>query len=337
MNLALVESIEAHGSAVYVRAPVQSIIIEDGCAVGVELVEGSEVRAPMVVSAIGYRNTYTNLVPPEEVKKAGVPPLEELHTKQASSFVMANVALKGSAEELKLRCSNLWVQPSDLGNGYNVFEGIEEFLKNPLTCPVENIPMMITFPSVKDRLWAEKHPGHECAQILVLADMDWFIQHLDTNPWARNAPPHLARKDQEGYDHLKKRWSDRLMEVLLKFYPQLKDQVAFCDISTPLTIEHYLPSGVGMGSAVGLDVTPERFVDIDTLQKLDMKSPIQGLWLTGQDVLLCGVPMAQAAGLLTACRAMGLLNFFKFGLRAARLLLPTLIDHLKSKPKPKEQ
>ena len=38
-------------------------------------------------------------------------------------------------------------------------------------------------------------------------------------------------------------------------------RVVAVDISTPLTIENYLRSG--KGAAIGLDVTPARFVDED--------------------------------------------------------------------------
>jgi hypothetical protein len=62
---------------------------------------------------------------------------------------------------------------------------------------------------------------------------------------------------------MKQRWSEKLTSVLFAFYPQLRGayawvprgvcvgsatriragKVEFVDVSTPLTIEHYLPSG----------------------------------------------------------------------------------------------
>ena len=48
------------------------------------------------------------------------------------------------------------------------------------------------------------------------------------------------------------------------------------------------------GSAVGIDVTPSRFVDGKIRDALDnVVTDIQGLYMTGQDTLLCGVTLAQ--------------------------------------------
>lgn len=48
------------------------------------------------------------------------------------------------------------------------------------------------------------------------------------------------------------------------------------------------------GSAVGIDVTPARFVDRKVREALDpVVTDINGLFLTGQDTLLCGVTLAQ--------------------------------------------
>jgi len=251
--------------------------------------------------------------------------VDELKTKQSAGFVMANVAIEGSAAELGIGCSNLWVQPSCPANHFNVFKGIEGFLEAPTSVPADQIPMLITFPSVKDRKWAEEHPGYECGQILALAEWDWFKQHLEESPWAHNAPPHVQRKDPAGYEALKAKWSMRLEELLFRYYPQLKGKIAFMNISTPLTIEHYLRSdgngSGGGGGAIGLDVTPERFTCESEIRQLNMKSPLPDLWLTGQDVLLCGVPLAQASGLVTAAKILGVFGGFRFALRSARLLL----------------
>ena len=49
-----------------------------------------------------------------------------------------------------------------------------------------------------------------------------------------------------------------------------------------------------LGSAVGIDVTPARFVDGAVRDALDpVVTDIDGLFLTGQDTLLCGVTLAQ--------------------------------------------
>jgi all-trans-retinol 13,14-reductase len=51
-----------------------------------------------------------------------------------------------------------------------------------------------------------------------------------------------------------------------------------------------------LGSFYGLDVTPHRI----TTDAFRMKTPIEGLYLTGQDVLTPGIPGAFWGGFLSA-------------------------------------
>jgi hypothetical protein len=58
---------------------------------------------------------------------------------------------------------------------------------------------------------------------------------------------------------------------------------------------------------VGADVTPTRFVDPEVRDLLDPVTKIKGLYLTGQDTVLCGVTLCQLAGVITALRMEGFL------------------------------
>ena len=70
-----------------------------------------------------------------------------------------------------------------------------------------------------------------------------------------------------------------------------------------MRIEQYLSSK--NGAAVGLDVVPDRFCDPEVRNQLDCQSSIKGLWLTSQDTVLCGVTLAQLAGVVCAFRIEG--------------------------------
>ena len=57
MAMAMAESVETRGAAVFVKTPVASIEVDgSGAAVSVRL-DGDPVRAPLVVSGLGYRST----------------------------------------------------------------------------------------------------------------------------------------------------------------------------------------------------------------------------------------------------------------------------------------
>jgi all-trans-retinol 13,14-reductase len=89
--------------------------------------------------------------------------------------------------------------------------------------------------------------------------------------------------------------------------------VDLVDVSTPLTIQHYLRKE--QGGAVGLDQTPARYCHPTVQRVTDPRTPVPGLWLTGQDTLLCGVPLVQLSGLITALRVLGLAQGARFVLQ----------------------
>jgi len=120
----------------------------------------------------------------------------------------------------------------------------------------------------------------------------------------------------EEYEKLKEQWQEKCLQLLFRMYPQLKDRVEFVNVSTPLSIEYYLREP--RGGAVGLDQTPRRYTDWEVVKCLDLETKLHGLYLTGQDTLICGVTLAQMAGFLTALRIIG-------PLASARLLLQNFV------------
>ena len=333
----LVEAIEGRGGAVFVRCPVAAVVMGGGggggggvaAACGVRLANGDVIRARRVVSAIGYRATEVLLAASAPAPARAPAPLA---TQQSAGFVMANIGLNGTARELGIDDATLWLQPADASNGFDALRGERAFFADPLGVPESQIPAGITFPSVKGR---DGHVGeagapqatcvHHSCQILVPAEWGWFAAHAPVGGelpagGSRHAPPHLAREGQAAYDALKLRWSARLLSLLHAHFPRTKGRVEFCDLSTPLTLEHYLRA-VG-GAGVGLDVTPQRFVDPAEMAELDARHPrVPGLWRAGQDYLMCGQVMAAASGIITALRMRGVADTARFAVRAVRLLL----------------
>merc|ERR1712084_139128 len=154
------------------------------------------------------------------------------------------------------------------------------------------------------------------------ARTEWFgkLEEPDVGTVATPAWREPVRTQE--YKDLKGKWIERLKSVLLSIYPQLEGKIELFDLSTPLSIEHYLPTG--SGSAIGLDVSAGagcRFTCLKTMKMLEMKTPVPRLWMTGQDTLLIGVPLAQAAGLITAMRIVGPVRSAKFVLRSLWLIV----------------
>jgi all-trans-retinol 13,14-reductase len=171
---------------------------------------------------------------------------------------------------------------------------------------------MITFPSITDRGRDDRNSDKTTCQILCTADHRWFGEYMES-PTRRRGPEYKA---------LKAKWGDRLVELLLRFHPQLEGHIELVDVGTPLSIQHYL--GTDEGAAVGLDQSPQRFTGWDVMRHLDSRTAISGLWLTGQDTVTCGQPIAQGAGLLTALRILGFAGSIRY---LARTLTP-IVRHV---------
>ena len=215
----MVEAIECRGGAVFIRTPVSSILTDatTGAACGVRLSTGEELRARRVVSALGYRATESLLgvtspsATPSATPSAPASSPPRLHTQQSAGFVMANVALRGTAASLGISAANTWLQPANKANGYDALKGERAYFADPLGVDLALVPVGITFPSAKESCFvggveeelpaSGEEPYHTC-QILALAEYSWFEKWQPVDPQglgqkgSRHAPPHVARKDQ---------------------------------------------------------------------------------------------------------------------------------------------
>ena len=103
----------------------------------------------------------------------------------------------------------------------------------------------------------------------------------------------------EDYDALKQRMADRLLGELERQVPSVKGNVAHMELSTPVTTRHFM--NYERGEIYGITSTPERFA----LRELGARTPIPGLYLTGQDVASLGVVGALFGGVISASAALG--------------------------------
>ena len=307
MAKCLVPVVTSAGGRVLVRARVEEILVdaETGKVTGVRMTDQTVIPCNRVVSSVGYPNTFGKLLPEEVTTRFNMP--RRLPVGNSCGWVMANIGLRGTAEELGLTCTNLWYHPTREDG--DMFGAVSDFMADPMN-PDHDPMLMITFPSIKSRKGGGGALGDKTTcQMLCMAEHDWFKQFGELP----------TRKRGAEYKALKRAWGERFVEVLLRFYPQLEGRIELVDVSTPLSIEHYL--GSHDGAAVGIDQSPERFTDWRVADWLDARTPIEGLWLTGQDTVTCGQPIVQAAGLISAFRIVGLVESLRY---LARTLPPIL-------------
>ncbi|MEW6778094.1 MAG: FAD-dependent oxidoreductase, partial [Bdellovibrionota bacterium] len=259
--------------------------VEKNRAVGVRLASGEEFRAPAIVSDAGAANTFAKLLPREIAKKSGL--LQKLETVPTSiAYVCLYVGLDGTAEEIGLPKTNFWIYP-DEKHDQNYERAVSD-LNAPF--PV----VYISFPSAKDPTFTKRYPGKSTVEIITAVPYEFFSKWEGTK-W---------RKRGEDYETLKAKLSERLLEKLYGKLPQTRGKVAYHELSTPLSVQHF--SNYAKGETYGLSHGPERF----TQNFLRVRTPVDGLYLTGQDLVTCGVTAALMGGVFTAgvIGGMGLLR-----------------------------
>jgi len=276
----IIPKIQESGGEVFTYAEVKEILVEDGKVTGVEMADGHRIRCPCVISSAGVANTFNKLLTHNDATTSEY--AEEMsHVRPSMGHLGVYIGLKGTAAELGLPRTNFWIYPK------NDYDGaLEEFMQDKdAPFPV----VYISFPSAKDPDYLDRHPGTATIEIVAPAPYEWFEKWKGTT-WGKRG---------DDYDLLKDELTERLMQQLYDKLPQLEGHVDYVELSTPLTTEWF--SAYGRGELYGLDHTPER------LQQdwLTPRTRIPGLWLTGQDVLTCGVTGAMMAGMLTTTAMVG--------------------------------
>ncbi len=267
--------IEEGGGAVLVRAEVERILLKDGKAVGVRLVNGHEIFAPRIISDAGFATTFTRLVPRDLAERIGA--LDVIQRVGISmAHICLHVGLKGSSQELGLPKFNYWVYPNEHHDA-----NMEQYLADV------NRPfplLFISFASARDPDFEARYPGRSTLEVITAANWEWF-RPWDGTRWRR-------RGDE--YEAFKARLTERLLDALYTVVPQVKGRVEVAELSTPLSTVEF--TGHPQGAIYGLAHTPARFRE----PLLRPHTPVRNLYLTGADVSTAGVAGALMGGVLTA-------------------------------------
>lgn len=294
---ALIPTIEAAGGRVLVKAPVTKILFEDDTAVGVQIKGEYELRAKCgVISAAGAQPTL-NMMKEEHLKQSipWAPDVTRQYHDQApkggvrQGMVCALVflGLEGTMEEMDIVSANQWYLPVHEGDGVVGFDERMREIEHsgPEIMKTIEPAMFLCFPSAKDPAHIAKHPNkHTCVIALEVAE-EWFEKF-------KNIGGPGKKKNPE-YDQLKKLILDVGLARMYKFYPKTEGRVVYTDVSTPLSMDHYL----GRAGPYGLANDVGRYSDA-AWKILPRVQGVKNLWLSGHDTSPSGWQGAMCGGFL---------------------------------------
>ncbi|APR81044.1 Carotenoid cis-trans isomerase [Minicystis rosea] len=271
----LLQTVAAAHGWTRVHAPVREIMIEDGRAVGARLDSGEEIRAGAVVSAVGALPTVKRLLPPAAREAAWARSIAALAP--SPCHVCLYIGFKGDIRKAGASPANKWF-----------YETWRDDIVAWDVSRDEDAPVLYTsFPSLKD-------PSHDPGpDQLHTGEVVTFVPYEVFAAWRDGR----WKKRGEDYEAFKKRLADRLLAQILRHMPALAPMVAYTELSTPLSTEHFTRAAAG--AIYGIEPTPERFQN----RWLRPRTPIPGLFLSGSDMATAGVIGAMMGGVLSALSA----------------------------------
>ncbi len=274
------EAVRAAGGELRVDHEVREILVEGGRAAGVRAVhragrreEELVFRARLVVSDAGAAATFLRLLPEGTVPGAGRD-LARLGGGYAN--VTLYLGLARSPAELGFRGENHWL-----------YDGLDH---DAIAARADGLAAgrasaaYVSFPSLKDPS-AKAHTAE-------------IIAPMTAAPFARWRGERWKRRG-EAYEATKERISLALLDFVEARRPGLGDLVAYRELSTPLTTEHF--TGHAGGAIYGVPAVPERY----RLAWLGTRTPVAGLFLAGSDASAHGIGGALFGGVLAAAASMG--------------------------------
>jgi len=273
--------IRAGGGEVFTYARVEEILVRDGGVRGVRMADGHEIECACVISDAGAANTFGRLIPAEVSRQHGYDRLLS-QVKPSIAHLCVYIGLRGTAAELGLPKTNYWIYP---GNDSDA--ALDRYLADTSS---EFPVVYVSFPSAKDPDFERRHPSKATIEIVAPVPYEQFA------PWAGKT----WGKRGEDYEALKNAYGERLLAHLYDKVPQVRGRIDYWEVSTPLSMQWFC--GWQRGELYGLDHDPARM----RARWLRPRTKVPGLWLTGQDIMSCGVSGAMMGGLACAMAVAGM-------------------------------
>jgi phytoene dehydrogenase-like protein len=281
----LVDVIRSNGGEVRTRASVKGIVVEDDRARGVEMDDGEEIRAPVIVSNADLKRTFLDLVGEEHIR----PETASQVKKYRMSLPLMCVYL-GLDMDLRDKIPNtnyFHFSTFDHETPY------EEMYAGKLP---SHLMLYITAGSVKDPETEALAPkGYTSLEIMTLVPPDYALWGIKDGP-AAGEKYHR----NETYQTMKREITDALIDGAEQVIPGLKEHIVWKEAATPISQEHFTFSTGG--TSYGLEIATDQFGP----SRPPPKTEIDGLYLAGASTVFAhGIAGVMRGGVGCASEILG--------------------------------
>jgi phytoene dehydrogenase-like protein len=252
---AIARAAQAHGAEIRTQTEVERVVVRNGRAVGVALASGEEIAAPVVVSGLDPRLTFTRLVEPKQLP-------EELNEG------VRRYKFRGSSGKVNLALAGLPSFTCMPGVGPHLrgaisispsLEYLERAYDNAKYGEFSRHPYMdIVFPSMIDPGMAP--PGKHVMSI--------FVQYA---PYALQGGWNDARREAFG---------DAVVKTLARYAPNLESLILHRQVLTPADMERMI--GLSEGNIFQGELALQQLFFLRPVPEwARYRTPIHGYWQCG--------------------------------------------------------
>ena len=257
----LAQVITAHGGEIRTDTRVDRIMVEGGRAVGVTLVDGTEIHSGVVVSNADPRRTYLGLVGREHLPRRLRDTAEQM--RMALPLFAVHLVLDQDVRDLLPR-STQWIHPDpDLEASYAA--AYAGRVGGP-------VPVFLASGTLADPTGTHTAPGgHSTLELVTVAPPHQAA-------WSLRAGGPIAGERYSrdaGYLGAKETLTEAVLDTASLLLPDLREHIVHCEASTPVTHERFTLAT--SGSAYGLELSRRQVGG----GRPGVQSPIPGLFLTG--------------------------------------------------------
>lgn len=264
----MLPAIVAAGGQLRLGADVKQIVMTHGRASAVVFEQNGTQHTEQgarIVSAMGVANTVACI--DAQVAPAWHDTVNAL--RPGLSYLALYLGFDGDIAAAGATAANVWIYESD---------DIGRVWQTPAD---EDAPgLFVSFPSLKD----PANQGKHTAEVLALCDAQAF------GSWLQLA---VGERPEE-YLALKAWIEQRMLAQFRRHFPVLAPMLRFHELATPITQQHFVRSPDG--AMYGIEMSAQRLGS----DALDVRTPVPGLLLAGQDVSGPGIQAACISGLLAA-------------------------------------
>lgn len=269
ISAAVTDEFIKHGGTVKLNTAVEKILVEDGAVKGVRCTNGEEYYADTVLTNCNKILTYIDMIDEQYVPEQVFDDLRVSVPSQ--SIFVVYLGLDCTAEEAGIVnetsfCRAVSDPTKMFANRFDVNVRTDHLSSVEISCYNVDYP--------------EASPEGTCIVSVLASKMpDWFV----------NCPPeeYFDRKDE---------YLTRMLDFVYDYYPGIKGHIEEIECATPVTLMRYL--GSLNGGVYGMDAHMKDLI----ANKLEMGSPIKGLYFCGASVFVGGFNNAMASGYYAAKR-----------------------------------